>query len=123
MIDNTWIKKDRASSGPSNRALRLKVMLTVAIVLLGSCLTIALHGIGSNASQYQSEGVILDYGNFNTVWTDVDFNETNDPVELLKIACNSNYSTVPTMTDGKLTAIDTGETVIANDATHKWGLW
>ena len=123
MIDNSWIKRDRAPSGSGNRALRLKVMLTVAIVLFGSCLTIALHGIGSNASQYQSEGVVIDYGNFNTVWTDISFSETNDPVELLKIACNSNYSTAPTMTDGKLTAIDTGEAVIANDATHKWGLW
>ena len=123
MIDNSWIKKDRASPGSGNRALRLKVILTVAIILLGSCLTIAFHGLGSNATQYQSEGVVIDYGNYTTVWTNVSFNETNDPVELLNIACSSHYSTAPTMTDGKLTAIDTGEAVVANDATHKWGLW
>ena len=123
MIDNSWIKRDRASSGPGNRALRLKVILTVTVVLLGSCLAIALHGVGSNATQYQSEGVVIDYGNYTTVWTNVSFNETNDPVELLNIACSSHYSTAPVMTEGRLTAIDTGEEVIANDATHKWGLW
>ena len=123
MNDNSWMKKDRAPLGSGNRALRLKVVLTVAIILFGSCLTIVMHGLGTNATQYQSEGVVIDYGNYNTVWTNISFNDTNNPVELLSIACSSHYSTTPTMTDGKLTAIDTGEAVIANDATHKWGLW
>ncbi len=123
MIDNSWIKQDRGPSGPGNRALRLKVMLTVFLILFGSCLTLLMNGVGSNATQYQSEGVVIDYGDYNTVWTDVSFNETNNPVELLNIACATHYSNSPIMTDGVLTAIDNGEEIIANDATHKWGLW
>ena len=123
MIDNSWIKKDRTPSGQGNRALRLKVILSVAIILIGTCLTFAMNGVGSNATQYQSEGVVIDYGDYNTVWTDISFKETDDPVELLKTACSTHYSNAPIMTDGILTAIDNGEEVIANDSTHKWGLW
>lgn len=123
MIDNSWVHKDRSQSSPGNRIIRLKVILTVAIIVIGGFGTLLLNGVGSNATQYQSEGVIIDFGNYSTVWTDISFKEESDPCELLKIACNTQYSTDPIFTDGILTAIDNGEEVIANDSDHKWGLW
>ena len=103
--------------------MRLKVILTAVLITAGAVMTLAFNGVGSNATQYQSEGIVIDYGDYTTVWTSVSFKECDDPVELLSIACDSHYSTAPVFTDGKLTAIDNGEEVVANDATHEWGLW
>jgi len=103
--------------------LKTKVVLTVIVICIGGVLTILMNGVGSNATQYQSEGVVIDFGSYETVWTDVSFNETSDPVELLNIACESNYETAPVFTDGKLTSITTKEKTVANDDTHTWGLW
>lgn len=122
-IDNSWIKRDSTSSGYGNRAMRLKVTLTIVLIIAGSCLTLAMNGVGSNVTLYQSEGVVIDYGDYNTVWTNASFEETNDPVELLTIACNDHYSTEPIFVDGVLTAIDRGDDIVENDADHKWGLW
>ncbi len=110
-------------SNSGNRAVSMKVILTVAIILIGTIATILLNGVGSNATQYQSEGIVIDYGNYKTVWTDISFNDSDDPKELLEIACDTQYSTAPAFTDGILTSIDTGSEVISNDATHTWGLW
>ncbi len=123
MVDNSWVNSDRETGDPRNRAIRLKVILTVLIVVAGAGFTILLNGVGSNATQYQSEGIVIDFGNYTTVWTNISFTETSDPKELLEKACDSHYGTAPVFTDGVLTAIDTGEAVIANDDTHTWGLW
>jgi len=101
----------------------MKVMLTIILLCAGTGLTILMHGVGSNATQYQSEGIAIDYGNYRTVWTDISFTESDDPVELLKIACQTNYSKDPVFTDGVLTAIESDTGTIANDSEHTWDLW
>ena len=123
MVDNSWINGDRATVSNGNRVIRTKVILTVIVILFGGCATLLLNGFGSNATQYQSEGIVIDYGDFTTVWTSISFNESNDPVELLTQACDSHYHTAPIFTSGKLTGIDNGETVISDDADHSWDLW
>lgn len=122
MADNSWIKTDR-SGDASSRVIRLKVILTVILLAAGASATILFYGLGSNATQYQSEGIVIDFGNYRTVWTDVSFTESSDPVELLNKACETNFVTVPTFTDGVLTAVDDGTTVISNNEESKWGLW
>ena len=123
MVDNSWISRDRVSTDAGNRIIRVKVLLTIAVILIGGCATFLVHGLGANATQYQSEGVVIDFGNYKTVWTNISFSETDDPVELLNKACDSHYSTTPIFTDGVLTGIDDGETVTSNDAQHTWDLW
>ena len=123
MTDNSWINKDRIKPSNGNKAVKTKVIITAIILLAGTVCLLVFNGLGSNASQYQSEGIVIDFGNYNTVWTDADYNITSDPVELLKNACDENFKTSPTFTDGKLTSIDNGTEIISNDATHKWGLW
>ncbi len=103
--------------------LKTKVILTVIVICIGGVLTILLNGVGSNATQYQSEGVVIDFGSYETVWTDISFTETSDPVELLTIACDSNYGTAPVFTDGVLTSIKTSDKEVTNNSTHTWGLW
>ena len=125
MIDNSWIATDRTpgKSFGSSKIIRTKVILTVIILLMGGALTLILNGTGSNATQYQSEGIVIDLGDYKTVWTDISFSETEDPVELLNKACDENYGTVPVFTGGVLTSITTTDGVVSNDSTHSWGLW
>lgn len=125
MIDNSWIKTDRShgKSPGTSKIIKTKVILTLVILLIGGTLTLVMNGVGSNASQYQSEGVVIDFGDYKTVWTDINFSQTSDPVELLNTACDTNYGTAPGITDGVLTSITTDEGVVSNDSTHSWGLW
>ncbi|WP_400205675.1 hypothetical protein [Methanomethylophilus alvi] len=63
--------------------MKTKVFMTVAVILAGTILAVSLNGLGSNATLYQSEGVVVDFGGYKTSWTDVDYKEIDDPVELL----------------------------------------
>ena len=123
MADNSWVRSDRDTGYPGNRVIRMKVILTALIILAGVGFTFLLNGVGSNATQYQSEGIVIDFGEYNTVWTNISFSETDNPMELLEIACDSHYGTVPGLTDGVLTSIETDKGTISNDSTHSWGLW
>lgn len=123
MIDNSWVNGDKATADNGNRVLRMKVIITVSILLVGAFAAVVLNGVGSNATQYQSEGIVIDFGGYSTVWMDISFSETSDPVELLKKSCDYNFKTEPSFTDGVLTSIDNGTRVYANDSEHTWGLW
>jgi iron complex transport system substrate-binding protein len=123
MADNSWIKDDMRKTDSGNKILKTKVIITAIIVLIGTIGLLALNGVGSNATQYQSEGIVIDFGDYSTYWTTVDYNTTSNPVELLGIACDENFKTSPVFTDGKLYSIDNGTQVLANDSTHSWDLW
>jgi iron complex transport system substrate-binding protein len=126
MVDNSWIKTDRASngSGPTN-ATRTKVILTLAIIVICFIATVACNGLGSNATQYKSEGILVDFGDYNTAWTNADLNKDDDPVSLLDAvkAEHMSASFDYVITDGKLTSVSYSGTVYANDADHSWDLW
>ena len=85
MVDNSWIHEKRPSgrSGWQSKMMKTKVFMTVAVILAGTILAVSLNGLGSNATLYQSEGVVVDFGGYKTSWTDVDYKEIDDPVELL----------------------------------------
>ena len=126
MVDNSWVKTDRSTSGSSqSRMTKTKVYLTVAVILAGAILTIALNGLGSNATQYRSEGIVVDFGDYYTIWTDVDFNVTDDPVEMLNnvkseyMSSNFDY----TMEGGTLTDVKYNGTDYPNNESKKWNLW
>lgn len=103
--------------------MKTKVVLSAAIIILGAVATVAIGGIEESAACHHSEGIVIDYGSYDTVWMGVDFAEETDPVELLKRACEKNNAT-PTFEDGKLIEIirDDDKT-ISNDSDHEWGLW
>lgn len=99
--------------------MRFKVLLTVILIMLGGGLTVLLNGTGSNATLYQSEGVLIDFGNYNTVWTDVDFQTTTQPMELLDHACTSNSYTYTVNDSGKVVEING----VSDTTDSSWGLW
>lgn len=125
MVDNSWIHEKRPSgrSGWQSKMMKTKVFMTVAVILAGAILAVSLNGLGSNATLYQSEGVVVDFGGYKTSWTDVDYKEIDDPVELLVKASEKHGYTYTMGEDGKLESVYDGSATYSNDPTHSWGLW
>lgn len=88
MVDNSWIESDRTNAGQT-KAIRLKVYISIAILIVSGIGVVALHGVGSNATLYQAEGILIDYGDYRTFWTDIKQTESTDPVEMLNMACTN----------------------------------
>ncbi len=126
MVDNTWIKRDSSSGSSSQKnALKTKVIVTVAIILIGTIGTIAFNGLGSNATQYRSEGIAVDFGDYYTIWTNADFNTDDDPVSLLdKVKeAHATESFDYTISSGVLTDVKLDGIDYPNTEEKSWGLW
>lgn len=125
MVDNTWIKRDSDPGSSQSNAMRTKVIITVVIILIGIIATVALNGVGSNATQYRSQGIVVDYGDYQTMWTDADFKTNEDPVSLLDTAkeVHAGESFDYTMTDGILTSVSFNGNDYPNTDEKTWGLW
>lgn len=124
MVDNSWIHSDtHPKSDLHSRVMTIKVIMTISLLVIGSIITIAIHNIGSDASEYQAEGILIDVGDYHTYWTNISYSEnTDDPLELLNIACTlKGYS--HTVEDGVLTSITINGDVYANSSEKSWGLW
>ena len=118
MIDNSWVKSDGSSTAKSS-VIRSKVIFTLIILLAGGVLTACLNGVGANSTQYQSEGIVIDFGNYETVWTNADYNTVSEPLALLDKACTEHSYTHTVDSSGKVTEIKG----ITDTATAQWGLW
>ena len=126
MVDNTWIKRDSDPGSSSQKnAMRTKVIITVAIILIGAFATIAFNGLGSNATQYRSEGIVVDFGDYYTIWTNADFKMDDDPVSLLDKVKQDHASESfdYTITSGLLTDVKFDGTDYPNNESKSWGLW
>ena len=126
MVDNSWIKTDRASNGPrQSKMMKTKVIATIALILIGTVATIAFNGLGSNATQYRSEGILVDFGDYYTLWTDADLKQNDDPVALLETIEDSHQteSFSYTLENGILTDVSCRDIDYPNNGTSTWGLW
>lgn len=125
MTDNSWVANDRIRPQGKgvNNLMRTKVILTVAILLVGAVIAIAVHSIGSQASMYQAEGILIDAGEHQTFWTDISYSENGeDPVNLLDVACTLKGYT-KTMDGDSPTSLTIEGNTFANDSERSWGLW
>ena len=125
MIDNSWTKIDRGPNDGMNRVTKMKVIITVLIIVIGTFTTIGLNGVGSNATMYRSQGILVDFGHYNTMWTDADLNSNDDPVALLDIVKSSHVdrSFSYVFSEGVLTSISCDGHDYANGTNGKWDLW
>ena len=97
---------------------RVKVYISVAIVLLaGVAAVLAGNGI-SSYSDDQSSGIIIDFADRDVEWTGVNYDTYVDPISALTYACDYQDFTL-TITDDKVTEINGVE----NDTTGTWNLW
>ncbi len=126
MVDNGWINEDkRAPMSPQSRLFRTKVFITISILILAAVCTVAMNGVGSNVTQYKSEGIVVDFGDYSTIWTNADFNINDDPVELLDTVKKEHSSAGfdYLLEDSKLTSITYNGSTYSNNADENWSLW
>jgi len=128
LLENDETAEEKITPAPSSKGSihrrtnahlrQTKVILTAVIILFGAFTTLALNGVGSNAYESQTEGVVIDFGSYNTTWTDADYNQYSTASALLTYACTENSYTF-TIADGILTEVNG----ISNNETTTWGLW
>ncbi len=97
---------------------RIKTLLTVLLLLSGTGLTFLFVSNTQSAFAYQSTGIVIDFGNRDVKWADVDFKEYKDPVEVLEYACDEiGYEIV--IEDNVVMGINE----IYNDDERMWDIW
>ena len=103
--------------------MKTKAIITVAIIIIGAIATVAFNGLGSNATQYRSEGIVVDFGDYYTIWTNADFKTDDDPVNLLDKVKETHIegSFDYTMTDGLLTDVKYEDVDYSNTDKNKAG--
>ncbi|MFA6642211.1 MAG: ABC transporter substrate-binding protein [Methanomethylophilus sp.] len=119
-MDNSWIHDENGVQDPHRRVMKTKVLLTVILLAAGIVGGIIFGSLSTETAQYQADGIVIDFGNYNTVWTEFDFSEGSAPLELLVLACGEDYNNYSlTIEDGTVTEIDG----TVNDSDSCWGLW
>ena len=125
MVDNSWIKNDlkKPMTNKHSKIMTIKVTLTIAILIFGGLFTLVIHNVGSEASVYQAEGILIDVGDYKTYWTDINYSEnSSDPKELLSLACKIKGFDYDF--DGDILIDITIEgNIYSNSSEKTWGLW
>ncbi len=95
----------------------IKIYLTALILISGIFLGIAT-GSTDEISARQSEGLVIDYGNWNTLWTDVNLSTYDNQTDLLIYACEFNDIEL-TISENTVISIDN----ISNTSEKIWDFW
>ena len=98
---------------------RKRVLLSVAIVLLGIVLASVAGMFISESETAQAQGTVIDYGDRDTVWTDAELSGFDTTGELLEYACSSNGLQLTYAEDGSIRSIGG----VVNSDSASWGLW
>ena len=93
-------------------AARLKVIFSAAILMAGLALTIL--AVSSETTE-TSSGIVIDFGDGDTIYTYVDFDSFTDPIAALESACSSQDLELE-IVDGKVQRIASVE----NDGKASW---
>ena len=73
-------------------ATQLKASVTVAILVIGITLG-CFVSFSDDVTAKQSTGILIDFGDYDIDWIDVDVKRYNDPLALLEYGCdNLSYS-------------------------------
>ena len=118
-MDNSWIHEAGTKRKMPTGVMKTKIVITALIILSCGILTVSLSGLGSNATQYQAEGLVIEFEHYNTVWTDASFREYETVPELTDYACSNQGYTFTKDASGKITSID-GKT---DSSESTWSLW
>ncbi len=98
---------------------RSRVTLSIAIVLAGIILAIAVGSLITEAETDQAKGTVIDYGDRDTLWTEAEISEYGTTLELLEYACVSNSLTLTLSEDGSVSELGG----VGNADGSEWGLW
>jgi len=97
--------------------IKLKLAFSLVLIVLGAA-SVPIFITNSNATQPQVSGFLIDFGDWNVAWTEMDMQDHFDPYDALSTACNENNFT-HTLEEGKVKEING---LLAGD-TYTWDLW
>ena len=95
----------------------MKIVLSITLVLLGLA-SVPLFISDSSTSHPQASGFLIDFGEWNVAWTEMDMQTNSDPFDALTVACRSNNFTF-TVEEGNVKEIND----VYSDDKHSWNLW
>ena len=98
---------------------KLKTIVTVVVLILGSFVTAILVSNVNLASAYQSTGIAIDFGDRNVTWTDLDLEVYGDSIDALERACVINGFPLSVDEENKVKEVNG----ISNNEERSWGLW
>jgi len=98
--------------------IKFKALLSAVIIASGALMMLAL-GTGVAATPYQSQGLAIDFGDRDVIWTDFDLHGVNDPVDLLISVCEENGFDYEITTNRTVAKIRDAE----SDNERWWDFW
>ena len=98
-------------------ALKLKTLLSIVIIAIGALL-IPFVVTNSDAMEQQASGFLIDFGDWDVKWTEMDMQNYSNPYYALEFACQENDFT-HTVEDGIVREING----VFSDDTSTWNLW
>ncbi len=96
-----------------------RVLFSAIIVIAGVVLAVSSGLISQSAVTEQASGVVIDFSDYDTVWTDADLSEGISAVDLLKRVCEQNGYSLTLSDDGSIVEING---IVSGDE-GEWGLW
>ena len=69
---------------------RSRLAVSVVLVVAGVILGVTAGVLAYAEDPVQANGVVIDFGDYETVWTEADVSGFDDPLELLEFACEEN---------------------------------
>ncbi|MDL2231849.1 helical backbone metal receptor [Porphyromonadaceae bacterium OttesenSCG-928-L07] len=96
----------------------VKVYVTIAILLFAAVATL-LMGAGSYSSSGQNDGIIIDFGGYDTEWTSIDLSDDPDAMSALEYACGEKGYALA-VSDGVVISI---KGLPDGPSDRSWSLW
>ena len=98
--------------------IRNRAFVSVALVVVGITVAVIAGIIPSSEGGVQAQGIVLDYGDFDTEWAEADVASYETSVELLQAVCDERGYEVVITESGEISSING----MAN-GEKSWGFW
>ncbi|AIZ56121.1 cobalamin-binding protein [Candidatus Methanoplasma termitum] len=99
------------------KAQKLKLALSLVLIVFGA-VSVPFFISDTNTAQPQASGFLIDFGDWNVTWTEMDMQTNQNPFDALSTACKENNFT-SSIEDGTVKEING----VSSDGTYSWNLW
>lgn len=98
---------------------RNRVAVSAAVVATGLVLAVIAGLIAPSSEAQQANGIVIDFSEYDTIWTDMDLSEYTEARDALAYACEQNGFSLTFGDDGRVSEING----TASDDVMSWNLW
>lgn len=85
---------------------RGRIIISIVLVIAGVVLGVSA-GISAHSSEgVQAKGTVIDFGNYQTTWTDIEIADCNTTLEVLENACGINGFELVVSSEGFISSIN-----------------